>query len=617
MLLCDLIVIFALRSIAAQLAPGRPADVRTSEVLAPLSYVLLTSLLGTVILERYVYAPACTVFVLTAFVHVGYLGTLVTQNRFALALLLARNICLVWFLVRVISVGQWKSAHRCRLPRSAWLLPGLVVGWVGLASLTTVTANDVWVQMRVGLDFVETHTVPLVDRYSAIAAGRPFIAYEWLAGVLWYVAAQPFDGALLSVINSAVAITIAACLLWALPRRARFASPIVSGVLFLCMYLVLYRMVLRPHVFTILFQAVLVALLECWRRDGNAHRFLWLIPVQVLWVNLHGGYLFSVVFLLLFASVAGALVMWPRLQAAEHRAFTLRDVGVLTAASLTCALLSMINPYGYRIFGLSAEMFFRGEYMKDVVYEWGSVLDGKDLVGLSTGNYPYFAMAWVALLGIVWILMLVRNTRVSLFDWMQLSVVTILSLQARRFLADFGVVTFAMLVRLATEQLRETSRLGQSAMLQWARPMVVALVVLLASTAHDGFASTSQVHAVPGFGFGGDQPYEEVAELNRIQARGVILNDYPSGALIIYRLYPRLRPVVDSRIDIYSPESLGEYGEAIRDPEACRRYTDKYGIDTVMLLRSTEQQSVIAWLDQQANWKRQMVTARRVIFVRR
>src|SRR5262249_34179342 len=154
-----------------------------------------------------------------------------------------------------------------------------VLAWVTVAALHKVTTNDMWIQIRSGGDILRTRHVPTVETYSAVAAGRPLINQEWLSGVVWYLAAQQFDGALLSVINAAVALAVAILLLRSVSRRVDPASPAVIIALFLCMYLVLYRMVLRPHIFTILMQAVLVLLVERWKIDGRAKRFLWLMPL--------------------------------------------------------------------------------------------------------------------------------------------------------------------------------------------------------------------------------------------------------------------------------------------------------------------------------------------------
>lgn len=555
--------------------------------------------------------------VLTAFLWIGYHDELQAKSLFALSLLFARNAALLWTLVAAIgAIANREDPAATPSPwhqRASWGVLALVVLWAGTAALSTVTANDVWLQMRIGMDVLHSHAAPRVDDYSAVVRGVTFIAHEWLAGVLFYVAALPVDGAALSLMNSLVALLIAACLLRSLPRRIALTSPIVAGALFLCMYLVLYRMVLRPHIFTLLFQAVLVMRLERWRVDGRVKPLLWLIPMQVLWVNLHGGYLFSVGLLAIYAAVAAVLTLVPRLQGPELRRIGIADVRVLAGVAIACALASLINPYGPDIFGLSGDIFFRGDYMRRVIYEWGSVLDGVDFVGMREGNRPYFAMAWVVVIVALWTLLLIRNTRASLFDWVQAALATALALDARRFLADFGVLAFPIVVRLTVDVFgaglaRPLPRVP--------RAVVVGLVVLVASTAHDGFAFTSRTHAVTGVGFGGEQPYEEVDELSRIGARGVILNDFSSGALIIYRLYPALRPVIDARIDLYSPEVLAEYGRAIVDPEAFEAYAAKYGISSVLLLRGPEQRAIVAWLEQQPGWTLQLVTTRRVLFVK-
>src|SRR5437879_459917 len=52
--------------------------------------------------------------------------------------------------------------------------------WVAVLNLHENTANDIWVHLRIGRDILATGKVPLVESYSAVAAGRPFISHEWL-----------------------------------------------------------------------------------------------------------------------------------------------------------------------------------------------------------------------------------------------------------------------------------------------------------------------------------------------------------------------------------------------------------------------------------------------------
>src|SRR5712671_3718606 len=82
-------------------------------------------------------------------------------------------------------------------------------------NLTPITNNDLFLHLRTGALVLETGRVPRVDDYSALAAGRPFIAHEWLAGVVFRlveVADGGFGLNALIFLKCAIALAIAIAL---------------------------------------------------------------------------------------------------------------------------------------------------------------------------------------------------------------------------------------------------------------------------------------------------------------------------------------------------------------------------------------------------------------------
>ena len=45
-----------------------------------------------------------------------------------------------------------------------------------------------------------------------------------------------------------------------------------------------------------------------------------------------------------------------------------------------------------------------------------------------------------------------------------------------------------------------------------------------------------------------------IAQIEQFDMKGNVFNSYELGAELIYRAYPRLRPMIDSRIDSYGDE---------------------------------------------------------------
>jgi hypothetical protein len=86
-----------------------------------------------------------------------------------------------------------------------------------ILNVTPITNNDLFLHLRTGETILKTGSVPRVDDYSALAGGRPFIAHEWLAGVVFRLVqmALGWNGLILLKALSAIAV---AALLYAAAR---------------------------------------------------------------------------------------------------------------------------------------------------------------------------------------------------------------------------------------------------------------------------------------------------------------------------------------------------------------------------------------------------------------
>ena len=65
---------------------------------------------------------------------------------------------------------------------------------------------------------------------------------------------------------------------------------------------------------------------------------------------------------------------------------------------------------------------------------------------------------------------------------------------------------------------------------------------------------------------------------------GNTLNSYSLGAELIYRFYPRLRPSIDSRIDVYGREYFERMLTVQNDEQAFRQFVERYRVRYVLLL---------------------------------
>jgi hypothetical protein len=251
-------------------------------------------------------------------------------------------------LVSAAQLGsrQKASAWAARLSPSLFDLFMLtVLVWTFLAGASSLgwsqmlTDGDSGWHMRVGQWILEHGRVPTQDFFSFSKAGQPWFAWEWLSdlifallhswvglkGMIWLSAALFMS--LVAVLFLRVGLT-GANIFIALPL-----TMLAIGVIRI-------HLLARPHMFTLLFIALAMWLIE---KDLSKHtRWIWgLVPLTVLWVNLHGGWA-ALVAILAVVSAGGAAE-----SLAGRRDWSVSRRYLILAGC--CAFASLANPYGWEL----------------------------------------------------------------------------------------------------------------------------------------------------------------------------------------------------------------------------------------------------------------------------
>jgi len=170
----------------------------------------------------------------------------------------------------------------------------LVFAWGTIAAFRPVRNADIWMHLRVAGDIVASGEIPRVDQYSAVAAGRPHLSHEWLSALIFLGIYKLGGGEALTIFRALIMLAMLLLLWFSLEKRAR-SFILTAPLLALAAYIILERVFVRPHVFTLLFLCIWVFSLERWRRERRLRYLIILVPLQVLWANLHGGYIIALV----------------------------------------------------------------------------------------------------------------------------------------------------------------------------------------------------------------------------------------------------------------------------------------------------------------------------------
>ena len=207
------------------------------------------------------------------------------------------------------------------------------------------------------------------DPFSHTRAGDLMVSKEWLSEVLFAAAgnALGWNGVVL------LAALLIATMLALLHRQllAEGSEILISTLLvLLAAAACTNHWLARPHLFTLLFVVVFGWQLRSFDRDRVRPRklFACLVPLAVLWTNLHGGFLSG--FMLIGIYLLGNAVRWVKDDAASRPAAR-RRVITLALLGVACALATFINPNGWKLHEYILS-FLRTPYQAFFTNEWRS-----------------------------------------------------------------------------------------------------------------------------------------------------------------------------------------------------------------------------------------------------
>jgi hypothetical protein len=201
--------------------------------------------------------------------------------------------------------------------------------------LAQPTDFDFWWHLRTGQLIAESGAVPRVDPFSFTAAGRPWVAHEWLweLGVFHL---YRLGGYRAVVLLSALIVTLTYVVLYRLLRHLGANEIVAAALVLWAAFLVLPNLGARPREFTVFFFAVFLDRL--YRHLAGESAKLWLLPLLMpLWTNLHGGFVFGLGLLGLVAT--SETIAW-----LTGRAPAPRQVWAVTLASILAASLHPLGP---------------------------------------------------------------------------------------------------------------------------------------------------------------------------------------------------------------------------------------------------------------------------------
>lgn len=385
-----------------------------------------------------------------------------------------------------------------------------------------IAESDIWWHMRNAQDLLHSHAFPRVDTYSFGAAGSPWMNFEWLSEIPFFLAFKHAGLQGLLIVYFALLVIIFSGVYYQCCRAGTDCKDAAIATLgAICLAGV--SMAPRTLLFGWLCMIALLLVLDRFHHTGKG---LWVLPpLFALWINLHGSWLFGVIVLALtigsgFLEGEWGVVVARKWSSSELRALLLTFAG--------CLLALFVNPFGYKLIIYPYTLLLRQQGVMEYIDEWQPVNFGT--INGKLALLLIFCVIASALLSTRrWRLDEVLLTAFAL--WAALSHV--------RFLFFAGLVIVPILApRLALfpPYERELDK-------PWLNAVIIAAVIAGVAIT---FPSSGQLQQRI------DDEYPKAA-MEYMRAHGVngrLFNQYKWGGYIEWN-YPEVKPFIDGRADIF------------------------------------------------------------------
>jgi hypothetical protein len=392
-----------------------------------------------------------------------------------------------------------------------------------------LTTQDLYLHISVGQWILAHHSVPDYGIFSASMPHAPWVAHEWLSAVASALLYDHFGwGGILACVALLIGLTI--CLLAA--DISRTLGPL--GALCCAMLgwgLCVHHLVARPHVATLPLLVIWIAAHAHARHDDSVPP-LYLAPLMTLWANLHGGFMFGLVFTALFAAEAVF---------ESHTAERARVAAIRWSVFLSASLLAAtITPQGVR--GLLYPFQMLGmEAATSNMFEWApSSLEN---------NAPLLLWCFLLLFAV-----LQTGVRLPLCRLLMLMLLLYMAFAHRRHTELLGLTAPILLQYAVADALSPSARSLATYWGALARPGIDLSVIVASLFAASivGFLGCSHlIH--------GPDRFTPAAALNAVIAHGIpgpVLNEQNFGG---YFIFSGVMPFVDGRVDMYGNEFMLRY----------------------------------------------------------
>jgi hypothetical protein len=287
--------------------------------------------------------------------------------------------------------------------------------------------GDFWWHLKTGQYILDQGVIPRADLFSFTNYGKPWVAHEWLSEVVFYLGYSWFGYNSLILIFAVFAVFA----FWLITRGLESHPFILAPAALLGIWSILPTIGARPRVFTLLFAAIYLVLLNSFMRDTSGWRIWLTVPLMAVWVNLHGGFLIGLV--LIGVAIVGLVL--DKLIDKQGIKEIWKPVRTLSLVLIGCAATGLLNPQGWRIYLFPFEIFL-SPVQQQTVRDW-----------LSPDFHQPEMFPLAALILLTMAVLALSPTRPRPSEVLLFAITVFATLKSNRHMAILSLVAVPLLVR--------------------------------------------------------------------------------------------------------------------------------------------------------------------------
>ncbi len=451
---------------------------------------------------------------------------------------------------------------------------------VFIMAARTPVDSDLWWHLKAGEETWNSGRIVMQDSFSYTRLGAAWVNHSWLSQVGLYLAFRAGGYAALSFLMASLAAVSMGLVFMQMD-----GPPILRAfILVLASVVASTVWTPRPEIASLVLLAGLAYLL--WSYKWRRRNHLWmLIPLFILWSNLHGGYALG---LILAGCMIGGEILNHLLGFAGEEVLSWKAIRKLGLWTLGAALVVALNPNGvqmwlipFKTVGVNA--------LQNLISEWASpdfhVLLQQSLLWLFLGS-----LAAIGLSG----------RRLDGSDLVTLGVFTAMALVARRNYGPFAIVAAGILSRHLWPALQAwIERTREAGSAAWRRlvsaqenasgapphisPRLIQAVILILFALVAGLKlSLATSPELIASAISKSYPAGAVAWMQQNHPAGRLFNSYNWGGYLIWT-NPGYPVFVDGRTDLYNDEILGQWISVVGAQPGWESILDKWDVRLVLL----------------------------------